>query len=630
MPLSDVFAVSLASDLLSAVGRSKDAGQFRESALATLRQHFGEEKIAWLHQSDIHWAAVGSSTALSVLPVDIAAAAADELEVTRGEGWLAVPITTHHAPAEVLLVSPAQAMSVELAQAMGSLLRTSLNLAKTFSSFSARHSQLETLLELADQWQRNPDLVDLLQSMAHTAARVLNGDRATIFLWDKTAKELVGYPALGVEGQRLRVPDNQGIVGEVLRTKEPKRWDHSQDPKSINQRIGQQLGYATQSLVAAPLLDRKNRPLGVFEVLNNRRGEFSSDDQVFLGELARFAGSAVENLQQISHLIQSRDRLVRLATSSATLIGESPPITALRETITRVAATDLAVLILGENGTGKEVVAKSLHLQSERNDQPFVAVNCAAVVESLIESELFGHEKGAFTDAVNERMGKFELASGGTLFLDEIGELSPAGQAKLLRVLEDKVITRVGSEKPTQTDVRVIAATNRDLVSLIKEKKFREDLFFRLTVVTLNLPPLRERGDDVVVLAEYFLRQFAHEIGRRAPQLTDSARRRLRSHSWPGNIRELRNLMERISYLTHSDSIEESDLAFVISPGSSSDVAGIPANISLSQATDLFQKQYIQQHVDVANGNLAQVAKQLGLHRSNLYRKMNQLGMDAK
>lgn len=630
MPTSDLIAVSFASDLLAAAARCVEVSHFREAALASLRQYLSADKIAWVLQSDVHWAAVGSSSSLSLLPIDLAAAAADELEVTRGEGWLAVPITAHHAPAEVLLVSPPKALSIETAQSVGNLLRSGLNLTNKCYRLSLRNTQLETMLELGNQWQRNPDLGDLLQSMAQAAARALNGDRATIFLWDKSARELVGYPALGVEGQRLRVPDDQGVVGQVLKNKEPRLWDDSQDPSAINQRIGQQVGYSTRSLVAAPLLDRRNRPLGVFEVLNHRQGEFSAEHQEFLSELARFAGSAVENLQQIANLIQSRDRLVRLAADSAHLVGECQPVVALRETVQRVAATELAVLILGENGTGKEVVARSLHLQSDRSDQPFVAVNCAAVVESLIESELFGHEKGAFTDAINDRMGKFELASGGTLFLDEIGELSPAGQAKLLRVLEDKVITRVGSEKPIQTDVRVVAATNRDLVKLIREKKFREDLYFRLTVVTLNLPPLRERGDDVIVLAKHFLQQFANEIGRLAPELSESACRRLRSHSWPGNIRELRNLMERISYLTSGPLIDESDLAFVTSPGSSGDVANIPANMPLSQATDLFQKQYIQQHVDVAEGNLAQAAKQLGLHRSNLYRKMNQLGMNTK
>ncbi len=415
-----------------------------------------------------------------------------------------------------------------------------------------------------------------------------------------------------------------------MKTGLSQRWDDSQDPSAINVQVGQKLGYATQSLIAAPLMDKRNRPLGVFEVLNHRHGEFSAEDEAFLIELAKHAASAVENTQRITSLVQSRDRLVKFASDTTTMVGQCPQVVSMRETVQRVAATDLAVLILGENGTGKEVVARSLHLNSARRDQAFIAINCAAIAESLIESELFGHEKGAFTDAVTDRAGKFELASGGTLFLDEIGELSFSGQAKLLRVLEDKIVTRVGSERPIQTDVRVIAATNQELARLVREKKFREDLYFRLNVVTLQLPPLRERGNDVVILAEYFLGQFAHQIGRITPTLSDSAKRRLQMHSWPGNVRELRNLMERISYLTNSNVVEETDLAFVLAPSSSSDVGTVPSNMPLSDATDVFQRQYIQRHVELAEGNLAQAAKQLGMHRSNLYRKMSQLGMDEK
>jgi transcriptional regulator with GAF, ATPase, and Fis domain len=630
MPLGDSIAFSLAGDLLGAAGKSSTAAHFRELALVALTQQLNADRIAWVYQLDAHWAVVGPSGALNQLPIDVAAAASEEMEITRAEGWLAAPITGHSSPAEVLLVSPAPALSPELAGSIAQLLRGGMALAAKNQNLNQRNSQLETLVDLAHQWQRNPDLVSLLEAMAHAAAKALSGDRASIFLWDQQNRELVGYPAMGVEGQRLRVPDNQGLVGQVLKSKQPQLWDDSQKQVAINRQVGQKLGYATRSLVAAPLLDRSNRPLGVFEVLNHQDGEFTLAHQDFLVELAKFAGNMVENLQQINQLMQSRDRLLQSAADSTSLVGQCPPVVALRETVRRVAATELAVLILGENGTGKEVVARSLHLQSGRCDQPFVAVNCAAFVETLIESELFGHEKGAFTDAVSQRMGRFEAASGGTLFLDEIGELSPAGQAKLLRVLEDKVITRVGSEKPIPIDVRVIAATNKDLVKLIQEKKFREDLYFRLTVVTLNLPPLRERGDDVVILANHFLDQFAHQIGRLPPSLSASAQQRLKSHSWPGNVRELRNLMERISYLTHADCVEESDLAFVNSPGSSSDVANVPANMQLTQATDEFQRQYIQRHVDLAQGNLAQAAKQLGMHRSNLYRKMNQLGMSSK
>jgi Nif-specific regulatory protein len=256
-----------------------------------------------------------------------------------------------------------------------------------------------------------------------------------------------------------------------------------------------------------------------------------------------------------------------------------------------------------------------------------VAVNCAAITETLLESELFGHEKGAFTDAHESRAGKFELASGGTLFLDEIGDLSLAGQSKLLRVLEDKTIVRVGGSRPIHTDVRVLAATNQNLAELVRAKRFREDLYFRLNVVSLELPPLRERGDDIVLLAEHFLQQFCQRAGRRTPKFAAAARKRIESHRWPGNVRELRNLMERLAYLSSGDRIDAEDLAFILSPGvDGSSLIG--AGRELNDATQEFQRKYIQQAIDAARGNISQAAMSLGVHRSNLYRKMRQLGMD--
>lgn len=617
----------MAGELLAAITRSKSALEFRELALNVVGSHFGQARVAWVHQQMDHWEVAGAAGSLSQLPVELAASACDQMSVLSAEGWLAVPITGRTQPSEVLLLSPANLLDADEAEALGQLLRSSLIIAMDHAELQTRVEQLETLLQLAADWQHSHDLTELLNNMAAAAARVLHGDRASIFLWDKPASQLVGHPAMGVEGEPLRIRDDQGIAGRVLKLGLPERWDASRDPAAINTNVGKRLGYATRSLVAVPLLDHRNRPIGVFEVLNHRSGEFSPADQDFLVELARHASAAVENTQHIASLVKSRDRLVKSASDSLQLVGDCPQVRALRDTVARVAPTELAVLILGENGTGKEVVARSLHLQSNRRDQAFVAVNCAAIAETLLESELFGHEKGAFTDAVAERAGKFELATGGTLLLDEIGEMSIGGQAKLLRVLEDKVVVRVGGSKPIQTDVRVIAATNQNLVNLVREKRFREDLYFRLNVVTLQLPPMRERGDDVIVLAEHFLEQFGHQIGRPPPKLSDSARRRLLTHAWPGNVRELRNLMERVAYLTSGAVVEESDLAFVLSPVSSGDVANVPSNLALTDATSLFQRQYIQRHVESSNGNLAQAAKQLGMHRSNLYRKMQQLGM---
>jgi Nif-specific regulatory protein len=238
---------------------------------------------------------------------------------------------------------------------------------------------------------------------------------------------------------------------------------------------------------------------------------------------------------------------------------------------------------------------------------------------------LFGHEKGAFTDAREARPGKFELAHRGTLFLDEIGDLSLGGQSKLLRVLEEKMVVRVGGSQSIHTDARVIAATNRNLAELVQAKKFREDLYFRLNVVTLELPPLRSRGDDILLLAEHFLQNFSVRAQRKPPQLTAAAKKRLLSHSWPGNVRELRNLMERLAYLVPEETIDADDIAFILSPRSGPAPAQL--DLPLTDATKQFQIEYIQKHIDAARGNMSLAAEKLGLHRSNLYRKMQQLDM---
>jgi Nif-specific regulatory protein len=250
------------------------------------------------------------------------------------------------------------------------------------------------------------------------------------------------------------------------------------------------------------------------------------------------------------------------------------------------------------------------------------------LTETLLESELFGHEKGAFTDAHEARAGKFELASGGTLFLDEIGDMSLPGQAKLLRVLEEKTVVRVGGSKPIHTDVRVLAATNQKLADLVRAKRFREDLYFRLNVVSLELPPLRHRGGDIMLLAEHFLREFSRKAGRRVLKFSAAARKRLESHTWPGNVRELRNLTERLAYLSAGDRIEAEELAFILSPAAAQSSI-IDAGLNLNDATLEFQRKYIQQAIDRARGNVSQGARNLGVHRSNLYRKMRQLGMET-
>ncbi|MGE3342632.1 MAG: sigma-54-dependent transcriptional regulator [Vicinamibacterales bacterium] len=313
------------------------------------------------------------------------------------------------------------------------------------------------------------------------------------------------------------------------------------------------------------------------------------------------------------------------------IIGDSAPIVRLREQIAMAAPSNGRVLISGENGTGKELVARQIHALSQRRGGPFIEVNCAAIPEELIESELFGHMRGAFTGAVADRRGKFELAHGGTLFLDEIGDMSLKTQAKVLRALQEQVIEPVGGHQSVRVDVRVLAATNKDLIEEIRAGRFREDLFFRLNVIPIHVPALRERGHDIVVLARYFLEEMAREHGRRPRYLTPDAESALTAFRWPGNVRELRNVMERVMIMAPSEAISIGDLAFlgVSAPADLRDGrAAAPLEVQpLYTARDEWEREYIRRVLALHEGNISRTAEVLGVERSNLYRKMRTLGM---
>src|SRR5688500_9938069 len=310
-----------------------------------------------------------------------------------------------------------------------------------------------------------------------------------------------------------------------------------------------------------------------------------------------------------------------------TMVGESYPMGQLREQIAMAAPTNGRVLIFGENGTGKELVARSIHAHSRRRAGPFVEVNCAAIPEELIESELFGHMKGAFTGAVADRRGKFEMADTGTLFLDEIGDMTLKTQAKVLRALQEQVVEPVGGTSSVKVDVRVLAATNKDLPTEIRAGRFREDLYFRLNVIPVYVPPLRDRDSDIPVLADHFMAELAREYGRRPKKFDAGAATGLRSYSWPGNVRELRNVIERLIIMVPGDVITLDDLAF-LEGRSVRDVGGTPQEaMPLHQARDRFEREYILQALAAQQGNISRTAEALGVERSNLYRKMKGFGI---
>ncbi len=309
-----------------------------------------------------------------------------------------------------------------------------------------------------------------------------------------------------------------------------------------------------------------------------------------------------------------------------TIVGESYVLRQLLEQVAMAAPTNGRVLIYGENGTGKELIARTIHMRSRRAKGPFIEVNCAAIPEELIESELFGHMKGAFTGAVSDRRGKFEMADGGTLFLDEIGDMSVKTQAKVLRALQEQIVEPVGGTSSVKVDVRVIAATNKDLPSEIRGGRFREDLYFRLNVIPIFVPPLRDRDADVPLLAEHFMIEFAREYGRRPKQLDAGAATGLRSYRWPGNVRELRNVIERLMIMVPGDTIALSDLAFL--DGGAMGAADQPAPaLPLHEARERFERDYILRALAAQHGNISRTADALGVERSNLYRKMKAFGI---
>jgi two-component system nitrogen regulation response regulator NtrX len=308
------------------------------------------------------------------------------------------------------------------------------------------------------------------------------------------------------------------------------------------------------------------------------------------------------------------------------IIGASETMGRLREQIAMAAPTNGRVLISGENGTGKELVARQIHALSRRSAGPFVEVNCAAIPEELIESELFGHARGAFTGAVADRRGKFEAATGGTLFLDEVGDMSLKTQAKVLRALQEQVVEPVGGQRSVRVDVRVIAATNKDLGEELRQGRFREDLYFRLNVIPMFVPPLRVRAADVVSLAEHFVDEFAQEYGRKPKRFEPGALEVLRAYRWPGNVRELRNVIERLMIMVPGELVTPADLAFLeVAPTAD---AGAPASVDpLFAARDAWEREYIRGALEVFEGNISRTADALGLERSNLYKKMRGLGI---
>jgi Nif-specific regulatory protein len=392
--------------------------------------------------------------------------------------------------------------------------------------------------------------------------------------------------------------------------------------------ISKKINFPTKAILAVPMRI-KDRCVGVIEIINKiDGGNFSEEDLEWLEIFATQAAIAVQNsrsLQKVQEEITLLQDEIQTDKGYHTFIGESKSVREKLEIALRAAKTDSSVLLLGESGVGKELFAEQIHLHSPRSNNPLIRVNCAALPESLLESELFGHVKGAFTGASSDRRGRFELADRGTIFLDEIGDLPLNLQVKLLRVIQHRVFERVGGAEQIKVDVRIIAATNKDIEAEVAGGRFRADLYYRLNVLPIYIPPLRERRDDIPILADFFLKRFNREIKKQITGFAPEAMEVLLSYSWPGNVRELENAVERAVVITQSETITP-DLFVMDKVAQRAEDAY--NGRSLKEAVNIFKKHYIRQILDMNRWNQTKTARLLGIQRTYLSRLIKELNIN--
>jgi Nif-specific regulatory protein len=386
------------------------------------------------------------------------------------------------------------------------------------------------------------------------------------------------------------------------------------------------LGHA-RSLLCVPIIARE--PVGALYVATTQRAAFDDDHLQLVTAVARLAATAIDNVRHLATIEREAERQHADLQLGHNLVGSSPPMERVYQLVRRLARTDTTVLVTGESGTGKELAARAIHLNSPRARRPFVAINCSALSETLLESELFGHERGAFTGAVTQKKGRLEIADGGTLFLDEIGELAPILQSKLLRVLQEREFERVGGTRPIKVDIRLISATNRNLGADVRAARFREDLYFRLNVVSIAMPPLRERRSDIPLLARHFLNRFGPKAGRRLTGFSTSALTCLQTYDWPGNVRELENAVERAAVLGSCEEILPDDLPEQIAEAACA-AAGAEAHESLHATVLETKRRAVLQAFRAANGSYTEAARLLMVHPNYLHRLVRNLGLRLK
>jgi Nif-specific regulatory protein len=483
---------------------------------------------------------------------------------------------------------------------------------------SLSHDSLKLLTEASAVLNSSLDLRQVLDNIAASAAKVMYAEGGSVLLHDRPRSKLVFVSATGershlVLGQEFDA--ELGIAGRVAATGVPEIVSDVQSDAGFYRGIDEISNTKTQTLMAAPMIV-ENEVIGVVEVLNRIDGEFRSAELELLQVFANLAAIAARNAQKHEKLKQRHKSLCDQVLRGDQIIGESPALKEVKALCDRVARSAASVLLLGETGTGKELFAKYIHSASPRSDEPFVPVHCAALTDTLLESELFGHEKGAFTGAISQHIGRFESADGGTVFLDEIGEVPLSTQVRLLRVLQEKKFERVGGSTTISCDVRIIAATNRDLKAMIEKGEFREDLYYRLNVFPVTLPPMRKRAEDIPRLAEYFVVRTSQNMGVPSPVISPAASAMLMRHHWPGNVREIQNTMERAVLMCDGATIDVADLPQEVT-GASSAVGGDKGSSSDASLWDVERAMIVKALRD-AKWNQSKAARQLGISRDNL------------
>jgi Nif-specific regulatory protein len=471
------------------------------------------------------------------------------------------------------------------------------------------------------------DAHSLLTKILESATRLCEGEASSLLLVNRKNQELYFEIALGSKGaavKKFTIKFGEGIAGWVAMHNKSIIVNDVQNDKRHLSSIPERIGYPSKTMLAVPLRI-KDKCIGVIELINKKKDKYFTDDDLeWLEIFANQAAMAIQNAQSFEQAwveIQTLQDQIKVNQGYHTMIAKSPIIIEKIEIIDRVAKTDSSVLILGESGVGKEIFAEQIHLRSSRNKAPFVRVNCAALPEGLLESELFGHVKGAFTGAANSRRGRFELAEGGTIFLDEIGDLPLALQAKLLRVIQQKTFEKVGSDVSATVNVRILAATNKDIEALVETGEFRSDLYYRLNVLPIYIPPLRQRSEDILELADFFLKKFIRETKKQFTGFSNDAIEAMLSYSWPGNIRELENCIERACVMGKDTWIRKEDLFLKI--GGEAETEERDRN--LKTAINTFKTHFIQKVLEENNWNQTEAAKNLDIQRTYLSRLIKEL-----